>query len=169
MTCSKHSRSAAFGRICNHCYFWRVKFSGNAQNLPARAFSCCALATLYDWQLNCFSLGQTKWRATGHSGKYFGQRSFRVPLCNFKILLDKVLLDKICWTRFCPRKVCWALRSVPWQPSPGLQHDPTQGDRAGCWFPSYLGLFSVNFSLSIKLFGLAAVDLVLLYHPARTN
>src|SRR5208282_1884996 len=26
-------------------------------------------------------LWQTKWRATGHLGKYFGQRSFRMPLC----------------------------------------------------------------------------------------
>ena len=24
---------------------------------------------------------QTKWRATGHLGKYFGQRSFQMPLC----------------------------------------------------------------------------------------
>jgi hypothetical protein len=29
---------------------------------------------------NMLHLVQTKWRATGHLGKYFGQRSFRMPL-----------------------------------------------------------------------------------------
>ena len=146
-------RSAEFGRICNQSYFRRVNFSGNAQKLPARPLSGCALATSYDWQPNCFSLVQTKWRATGHYGKYFGQRSFRVPLCNSKFLL--------CWTGFV-RRGCWALRSVFWQPSPEVLHDPTDGDRAECWFLPATP--KVN-----CIFALAAVHLALTITPQLSD
>jgi hypothetical protein len=80
-------RKSAAGKI--EYFETSVKVSGPAQNLPVPKRYLYVLAMRYDWQRTCFCLDKTKWRATGHLGKYFGQRSFRMPLAFFASLLRR--------------------------------------------------------------------------------
>ena len=54
----------------------RVKVSRGAQILPARSESISHSDKPLGMAREVLSEAQTKWRATGHAGKHFGQRSF---------------------------------------------------------------------------------------------